>query len=153
MGGDADDDDVGDERCVFFRRLAAHGRVRAGLDALYAREFRGGAAALEWLPANREALVGPEWRQRGLDGAPAADLEALYEVAELAVAPFRAAVGACLRGIPGVTLEAAPLKGIARARAKAATDCVRGRRVSLSLSRSARAPSEEIKGRETKVVA
>ena len=61
--------------------------------------------------------LGDECRQCGLDGEPAASLDALYEVAALANVQFEKIMTSVCPD--GVTLKFAPLKGRERARAKA----------------------------------
>ena len=61
--------------------------------------------------------LGDEWRQRGLDGAPAATLDVLYAVAEQANVAYKEIMIAVTPDT--AVLKLAPLKGRPRAAAKA----------------------------------
>ena len=75
--------------------------------------IKGAVREIPWVGEN----LGDDCRQCGLDGEPAASLDALYEVAALASVQFEQIMTAACPD--GVTLKIAPLKGRDRAGAKA----------------------------------
>ena len=87
--------------------------ARDQIQEIYDRDFTGAVCDIPWVGRD----LGDEWRQRGLDGAPAATLDVLYAVAEKAAARYGEIMTAVCPD--SAVLKLAPLKGRARAAAKA----------------------------------
>ena len=110
---------------VFFANLVQFAKARSGLQQVHDANFMGSVRAIEW---RLNGEVGDEHRQRGLDGAPAATLETLYAVAELARPLFEEAIMTAIfraggRGGAESTFLIAPLKTKERAAQKVVIKC------------------------------
>ena len=109
---------------VFFTNLAQFAKARSGLQRIYDQNFTGSVTRIAW---RLTAGVGDEHRQVGLDGAPAATLDALYAVAELARPIFEELVVTAIFRAGGsggaeATFFLPPLKHRERAAEKAANE-------------------------------
>ena len=103
-----------DPRKCMFHNLKAFKAAREQIDEIARVHIKGDVKKIPWVGKN----LGDECRQCGLDGEPAASLDALYEVAALARVQFEEIMTAvCPES--GVKLMFAPLKGRDRAGAKA----------------------------------
>jgi tetratricopeptide (TPR) repeat protein len=103
-----------DPRKCMFHNLKAFKAAREQIDEIAREHIKGDVKKIPWVGKN----LGDECRQCGLDGEPAASLDALYEVAALARVQFEEIMtAACPES--GVKLMFAPLKGRDRAGAKA----------------------------------
>jgi hypothetical protein len=103
-----------DPRKCMFHNLKAFKAAREQIDEIAREHIKGDVKKIPWVGKN----LGDECRQCGLDGEPAASLDALYEVAALAKVQFEEIMtAACPES--GVKLMFAPLKGRDRAGAKA----------------------------------
>jgi tetratricopeptide (TPR) repeat protein len=103
-----------DPRKCMFHNLKAFKAAREQIDEIARVHIKGDVKKIPWVGKN----LGDECRQCGLDGEPAASLDALYEVAALARVQFEEIMtAACPES--GVKLMFAPLKGRDRAGAKA----------------------------------
>ncbi len=103
-----------DPRKCMFHNLKAFKAAREQIDEIARVHIKGDVKKIPWVGKN----LGDECRQYGLDGEPAASLDALYEVAALARVQFEEIMtAACPES--GVKLMFAPLKGRDRASAKA----------------------------------
>jgi len=102
-----------DPRKCMFHNLKAFKAAREQIDEIARVHIKGAVREIPWVGKN----LGDECRQCGLDGKPAASLEALYEVATLASVKFKEILTAACP--TDVTLLIAPLKGRDRAGAKA----------------------------------
>uniref|UniRef100_A0A7S4A2P2 RelA/SpoT domain-containing protein n=1 Tax=Pelagomonas calceolata TaxID=35677 RepID=A0A7S4A2P2_9STRA len=103
-----------DPRKCMFHNLKAFKAAREQIDEIAREHIRGDVKKIPWVGKN----LGDECRQYGLDGEPAASLDALYDVAALARVQFEEIMtAACPES--GVKLMFAPLKGRDRAGAKA----------------------------------
>ena len=103
-----------DPRYVLYQNLKAFKAAREQIDEIASVHIKGDVKKIPWVGKN----LGDECRQCGLDGEPAASLDALYEVAALARVQFgEIMTAACPES--GVKLMFAPLKGRDRAGAKA----------------------------------
>ena len=103
-----------DPRKCMFHNLKAFKAAREQIDEIASVHIKGDVKKIPWVGKN----LGDECRQCGLDGEPAASLDALYEVAALASVQFEEIMtAACPES--GVKLMFAPLKGRDRAGAKA----------------------------------
>jgi len=103
-----------DPRKCMFHNLKAFKAAREQIDEIAREHIKGDVKKIPWVGKN----LGDECRQCGLDGEPAASLDALYEVAPLARVQFEEIMtAACPES--GVKLMFAPLKGRDRAGAKA----------------------------------
>jgi tetratricopeptide (TPR) repeat protein len=102
-----------DPRYALYQNLKGFKAAREQIDEI-ARVYI--TAAVWKIPAVGKNL-GDDRRQCGLDGEPAASLDALYEVAKLANVQFEEIMRAACPD--GVTLKIAPLKGRDRAEDKA----------------------------------
>ena len=127
-----------DPRKCMFHNLKAFKAAREQIDEIARVHIKGDVKKIPWVGKN----LGDECRQCGLDGEPAASLDALYEVAALARVQFEEIMtAACPES--GVKLMFAPLKGRDRAGAKArdeykdktAPRCARRRTPSCSSTR------------------
>ena len=102
-----------DPRQCLYQNLKAFKHAREQIDEIARVYIKGAIREIPWVGKN----LGDECRQCGLDGEPAASLDALYEVATLASARFKEILTAACP--TSVTLKIAPLKGRDRAGAKA----------------------------------
>ena len=103
-----------DPRKCMYINLKAFKSAREQIDEIARVHIKGDVKKIPWVGKN----LGDECRQCGLDGEPAASLDALYEVAALARVQFEEIMtAACPES--GVKLMFAPLKGRDRAGAKA----------------------------------
>ena len=103
-----------DPRKCMFHNLKAFKAAREQIDEIARVHIKGDVKKIPGVGKN----LGDECRQCGLDGEPAASLDALYEVAKLARVQFEEIMtAACPES--GVKLMFAPLKGRDRAGAKA----------------------------------
>ena len=103
-----------DPRKCMYVNLKAFKSAREQIDEIARVHIKGDVKKIPWVGKN----LGDECRQCGLDGEPAASLDALYEVAALARVQFEEIMtAACPES--GVKLMFAPLKGRDRAGAKA----------------------------------
>jgi tetratricopeptide (TPR) repeat protein len=103
-----------DPRKCMYVNLKAFKAAREQIDEIASVHIKGDVKKIPWVGKN----LGDECRQCGLDGEPAASLDALYEVAALARVQFEEIMtAACPES--GVKLMFAPLKGRDRAGAKA----------------------------------
>uniref|UniRef100_A0A7S4A3E2 RelA/SpoT domain-containing protein n=1 Tax=Pelagomonas calceolata TaxID=35677 RepID=A0A7S4A3E2_9STRA len=103
-----------DPRKCMFHNLKAFKAAREQIDEIARVHIKGAVREIPWVGKS----LGDECRQCGLDGKPAASLDALYEVAALARVQFEEIMtAACPES--GVKLMFAPLKGRDRAGAKA----------------------------------
>ena len=101
-----------DPRYVLFQNLKAFKAAREQLDEIARVHIKGAVKEIPWVGKT----LGDDCRQCGLDGEPAASLDALYEVAALARVRYEEII---TKAAGGVTLLFAPLKGRDRAKAKA----------------------------------
>ena len=103
-----------DPRKCMFHNLKAFKAAREQIDEIASVHIKGEVKKIPWVGKS----LGDDCRQCGLDGEPAASLDALYEVAALARVQFEEIMtAACPES--GVKLMFAPLKGRDRAGAKA----------------------------------
>ncbi len=102
-----------DPRKCMFHNLKAFKAAREQIAEIASVHIKGDVKKIPWVGKS----LGDECRQCGLDGLPAASLDALYEVAALASVQFEEIMTAACPD--GVTLKIAPLKGRDRAGAKA----------------------------------
>ncbi|CAH0363800.1 unnamed protein product, partial [Pelagomonas calceolata] len=102
-----------DPRKCMFHNLKAFKSAREQIAEIARVHIKGPVREIPWVGKS----LGDECRQCGLDGEPAASLDALYEVAALASVQFEQIMTAACPD--GVTLKIAPLKGRDRAGAKA----------------------------------
>jgi tetratricopeptide (TPR) repeat protein len=103
-----------DPRKCMYVNLKAFKSAREQIAEIARVHIKGGVREIPWVGKS----LGDECRQCGLDGEPAASLDALYEVAALACVEFKEIMtAACPES--GVKLMFAPLKGRDRAGAKA----------------------------------
>ena len=102
-----------DPRKCMFHNLKAFKAAREQIDEIARVHIKGDVKEIPWVGKN----LGDECQQCGLDGEPAASLDALYEVANAGVQFEEIMTDACPES--GVKLMFAPLKGRDRAGAKA----------------------------------
>ena len=101
------------KKSILFQNLRQFKIARDQIEVIYDEHFTGAVRDIPW----RGKDLGDDWRQCGLNGAPAETLDELYAIAQPAFISFTVAVtGACPSG---AVLKLAPLKGRARAAAKA----------------------------------
>jgi len=101
-----------DPRYVLYQNLKAFKAAREQIDEIGSVHIKGAVREIPWVGKS----LGDDCRQCGLDGEPAASLDALYEVAALARVRYEETI---TEAAGGVTLLFAPLKGRDRAKAKA----------------------------------
>ncbi len=101
-----------DPRYVLYQNLKAFKTAREQIDEIGSVHIKGAVKEIPWVGKT----LGDDCRQCGLDGEPAATLDALYEVAALARVRYEEII---TKAAGGVTLLFAPLKGRDRAKAKA----------------------------------
>ncbi|KAH8068926.1 hypothetical protein JL720_12134 [Aureococcus anophagefferens] len=70
-----------DPKAVLFKNLRQFKIAREQIEAIYDEHFSGAVREIRW----RSADLGDDWRQRGLNGAPAETLDELYEVGNKAL--------------------------------------------------------------------
>jgi len=102
-----------DPRKCMYVNLKAFKSAREQIAEIARVHIKGAVREIPWVGKS----LGDDARQCGLDGEPAASLDALYEVAALASVQFEEIMTAACPD--GVTLKIAPLKGRDRAGAKA----------------------------------
>ena len=102
-----------DPRKCMYVNLKAFKSAREQIAEIARVHIKGAVREIPWVGKS----LGVDCRQCGLDGEPAASLDALYEVAALARVQFEEIMTAACPD--GVTLKIAPLKGRDRAGAKA----------------------------------
>ena len=102
-----------DPRKCMYVNLKAFKSAREQIAEIARVHIKGAVREIPWVGKS----LGDDCRQCGLDGEPAASLDALYEVAALASVQFEQIMTAACPD--GVTLKIAPLKGRDRAGAKA----------------------------------
>jgi tetratricopeptide (TPR) repeat protein len=102
-----------DPKHVLFQNLKQFKVARVEIEKIADELIKG---TIREIP-QRGQDVGDECQQRGLDGMPAASLDPLYEIAELAREVYANVMNDVCEGGPPLNL--APLKGRARAEAKA----------------------------------
>jgi tetratricopeptide (TPR) repeat protein len=103
-----------DPRKCLYINLKAFKSAREQIADIARVHIKGAVREIPWVGKS----LGDDCRQCGLDGEPAASLDALYEVAKLARVHFEQIMTAACPG-SGVKLMFAPLKGRDRAGAKA----------------------------------
>ena len=101
-----------DPRYVLYQNLKAFKTAREQIDEIGSVHIKGAVKEIPWVGKT----LGDDCRQCGLDGEPAATLDALYEVAALARVRYEEII---TKAAGGVKLLFAPLKGRDRAKAKA----------------------------------
>ena len=102
-----------DPKAVLFKNLRQFKIAREQIEAIYDEHFSGAVREITW----RGADLGDDSRQCALNGAPAETLDELYAVAEKALKNYAEVMTAACPS--GAVLMLAPLKGLARAEAKA----------------------------------
>ena len=102
-----------DPKAVLFKNLRQFKIAREQIEAIYDEHFSGAVRDIRW----RGADLGDDWRQRGLNGAPAETLDELYEVGNKALLMYAEVMTAACPS--DAVLKLAPLKGRERAEAKA----------------------------------
>ena len=100
-----------DPKHVLFQNLKQFKVARVEIEKIASEKIKGTIQEI------RSGATGDACQQRGLDGTPAASLDALYEIASLARAKSTSANDHICKGVPPLNL--APLKGRARAGEKA----------------------------------
>ncbi|KAH8064012.1 hypothetical protein JL721_8410 [Aureococcus anophagefferens] len=101
-----------DPKAVLFKNLRQFKIAREQIEAIY-DEQPGAVRDIPWCGED----LGDDWRQCALHGAPAETLDELYAVAEQAFISFAVTLTAACPD--GAVVKLAPLKGLARAAAKA----------------------------------
>ena len=102
-----------DPKSVLFKNLRQFKIAREQIEAIYDEHFSGAVRDIPW----RGEELGDDRRQCALHGAPAETLDELYAVAEQALLKYGEIMTAACPS--GAVLKLAPLKGLARAAAKA----------------------------------
>ncbi|KAK7233486.1 hypothetical protein SO694_00104029 [Aureococcus anophagefferens] len=102
-----------DPKAVLFKNLRQFKIARGQIEAIYDEHFSGAVRDIPW----RGKDLGDDRRQCALHGAPAKTLDELYAVAEKALLKYGEVMTAACPD--GAVLKLAPLKGRARAAAKA----------------------------------
>ena len=108
-----------DPKAVLFKNLRQFKIARDQIEAIYDAHFAGTVCEIRW----RGEELGDDWRQCALNGAPAKTLDELYAVAEKASLAYGEVMTAACPD--GAVLKLAPLKGRARAAAKARNEYAR----------------------------
>ena len=98
---------------MLFKNLRQFKIAREQIETIYDEHFSGAVCEITW----RGADLGDDSRQCALNGAPAETLDELYAVAEKALLKYGEVMTAACPS--GAVLMLAPLKGLARAEAKA----------------------------------
>ncbi|KAH8069316.1 hypothetical protein JL721_6138 [Aureococcus anophagefferens] len=101
------------KKAILFTNLKQFKIARDQIEAVYDEHFTGTVCEIAW----RGKGLGDDRRQCGLHGAPATTLDELYAVAEKALLKYGEVMTAACPD--GAVLKLAPLKGRARAEAKA----------------------------------
>ena len=108
-----------DPKSVLFKNLRQFKIAREQIEAIYDEHFTGAVRDVPW----RGEDLGDDRRQCALNGAPAATLDELYAVAQPAFKKYAEVMTAACPS--GAVLKLAPLKGRARAAAKARNEYAR----------------------------
>ena len=120
---------------MLFKNLRQFKIAREQIEAIYDEHFSGAVREIRW----RGADLGDDRRQCALNGAPAKTLDELYAVAEKASLAYGEVMTAACPD--GAVLKLAPLKGRARAAAKARNEYAKNTAPATSwLAKPARAP-------------
>jgi hypothetical protein len=104
---------LNEKKSILFKNLRQFKIARDQIEAVYDEHFTGAVCEIAW----RGKGLGDDRRQRALHGAPAETLDELYEVGNKALLKYAEVMTAACPD--GAVLELAPLKGRARAAAKA----------------------------------
>ena len=116
------------KKSILFKNLRQFKIARDQIEAVYDEHFTGAVCEIAW----RGKGLGDDRRQCALHGAPAETLDELYEVGNKALLKYAEVMTAACPD--GAVLELAPLKGRARAAAKARNES-RTPRIAESSSR------------------
>jgi len=118
---------------IFYSNLKQFLAARTGLKKLAREHLSGSINKIAWRGV--KPPLGDKWRQCGLDGSPAATIDALYAVSERARPLYESAIK---KALGRDDFAAAPLKGRGRALEKARNECCTEWSLARRTSRSSR---------------